>query len=163
MATAIDILTKDHREVTSLLEELENTDIEQLETADEQTAPYRSKEDDFKKLKTLLNIHTRLEEEVFYPALAEFAETSILIQTSYDEHQVIDELLSDLSGIDPISEEWLEYIAVLKDNLDNHIAQEEEELFQKTKTLLGEKKLAELGREMEEMLNAAGKALSAAD
>jgi iron-sulfur cluster repair protein YtfE (RIC family) len=145
------------------MEELENTDVEQLETADTQTAPYRSKEDDFTKLKNLLNVHTRLEEEVFYPALAEFAETSILIQTSYDEHQVVDELVSDLSGVDPISEEWLELMALLKDNLDNHIAQEEEELFQKAKTLLGETKLNELGKEMEEMLDAAGKALSAAD
>lgn len=162
MATAIDILTQDHREVTSLLEELENTDIEQLETADEQTAPFRSKEDDFVKLKILLNRHTRLEEEVFYPALAEFAETSILIQTFYDEHQVVDELLSDLSGINPITEEWLELMAVLKDNVDNHIAQEEEELFQKAKILLGEKKLDELGKEMEEMLNAA-QAVAAAE
>jgi len=161
MATAIDILTKDHREVTSLLEELENTDIEQLETTDKETAPFRSKEDDFTKLKKLLNMHTRLEEEVFYPALAEFAETSILIQTSYDEHQVLEELLSDLSGLNPISEEWLELMAVLKENVDNHVAQEEDELFQKAKTLLGEKRLDELGTEMEEMLSA-GEAVSAA-
>jgi len=161
MATAIDILTKDHREVTSLLEELENTDIEQLETTDKETAPFRSKEDDFTELKKLLNMHTRLEEEVFYPALAEFAETSILIQTSYDEHQVLEELLSDLSGLNPISEEWLELMAVLKENVDNHVAQEEDELFQKAKTLLGEKRLDELGTEMEEMLSA-GEAVSAA-
>ena len=155
MATAIEILINDHREITSLLEELENTDVEQLETADEETAPFRSKEDDFFKLKNLLTRHTRLEEEVFYPALADFAETSVLVQTSYDEHQVVDELLRNLSTMEPTSEEWLEVMAVLKDNVDNHIAQEEEELFQKAKELLKGKKLEELGKEMEEMLSVA--------
>jgi iron-sulfur cluster repair protein YtfE (RIC family) len=158
--TAIEMLMKDHREAIGLIEELENSDVEQLETADEETTAVQSKEDDFRRLKNALTTHTRLEEQIFYPALANFDETGGLVQTAYEEHETVDELLADLSGLSPTAEEWIELIAVLKENLEHHIEQEEE-LFPRAEELLGQGRLRELGRQMEE-LKSGGTASSSA-
>jgi len=152
---AIEMLMKDHREAVGLIDDLENSDVEQLETADEETTVVQSKEDLFRRLKNALTVHTQLEEQIFYPALANFDETSEIVERSYEEHQEVNELLSDLTGSSPTAEEWIELIGELRENLEHHIEEEEGELFPQAEELLGEERLEELGRQMEEIKSGA--------
>ena len=102
-----------------------------------------------------LTVHTHLEEQIFYPALANFDETSEIVERSYEEHQEVNELLSDLTGLSPTAEEWIELIGELRENLEHHIEEEEGELFPQAEELLGEERLEELGRQMEEIKSGA--------
>src|SRR5438552_1612877 len=112
--TAIDMLMKDHREAMDLIEQLEHSDREQLETAAKDTTVVSSKVDLFNKLKNALTVHTQLEERVFYPALENFDETRELIQESYREHQEVDDLLNEMAGLSPTDEEWMDALSELK-------------------------------------------------
>jgi len=149
--TAIDLLMNDHKEAMGMIEQLENSDMEQLETAAKDTTAVRSKEDLFNKLKNALTLHTQLEERVFYPALESFDETHDLVQESYQEHQDVDDLLNEMAGLSPTDEEWMDMLTELKDSLEHHVDEEEHEMFPKAEKLLGQNKLQDMGRQMQEM------------
>lgn len=148
---AIELLTRDHQEATMLLDELENADTDQLETADENTTAVRGHQDTFRKLKNALTMHTQMEEQIFYPALEGFDETRALVEEAYQEHQGVDELLEELSALNPTDEDWANKIEELRENLDHHISEEENEMFPKAEEILGQEELQKLGRQMEQM------------
>ncbi|MCA1573712.1 MAG: hemerythrin domain-containing protein [Acidobacteria bacterium] len=100
--TAIELLKNDHREVLSMIEQLENTG---------EGATASSRIEVFNKLKGALTLHTKLEEQFFYPALENFDETRNLIKESYKEHREVDELLTKMSGQ---SDDWEDQLSELK-------------------------------------------------
>jgi iron-sulfur cluster repair protein YtfE (RIC family) len=150
---AIELLMTDHREAIELVETLENADIDQLETASEETNPVRMHATSFNKLKNALLVHTQIEEQIFYPALKGFDETSAIVETYYSEHDNVDAILAVLSNLSPTDELWIGKIRELRENLYQHIDKEEKELFPQAEKLLGDKKLQELSRQIEEMKN----------
>lgn len=149
--TAIELLMKDHKEAMEMIEQLEGSDMEQLESAAEDTTVARSQMSLFNKLKNALTLHTQMEEQVFYPALENFDETRDLIAESYDEHQAVDEILAELSALSPTAEEWMDLLGELRDNIEHHVEEEENEMFPKAEQLLGQPRLQEMGRQMQEM------------
>src|SRR3977135_677240 len=60
-----ELLKEDHKKVSQIFEKLEPTTEQAVKTRDEL----------FAKLKNELEIHTRIEETIFYPVLKEAAET----------------------------------------------------------------------------------------
>lgn len=150
---AIELLTKDHQEATLLLDELESADFDQLETADENTPAVRGHQDTFRKLKNALTMHTQLEEQIFYPALEGFDETRALVEEAYQEHQGVDDLLEELTALNPTDEDWAEKIEELRASLDHHITEEENEMFPKAEEIIGQSELEKLGDQMEQMKN----------
>src|SRR5215213_3310809 len=87
--TATEILKQDHREAIGL--------FERLEGADEAAGAGGSKDELFDRLKGALTLHTKLEEQIFYPALENFDETRDIIQESYEEHRKVDQLLAEIN------------------------------------------------------------------
>jgi hemerythrin-like domain-containing protein len=150
---AIELLMTDHREAIELCEQLEHADVEQLMTANEETNPVRLHETNFNKLKNALTVHTQIEEQIFYPALEEFDETGAIVKDFYREHDNVDLILTDLTNLKPTDEAWIGKIRDLRENLYQHIDQEEKELFPQAEKLLGDKKLEKLYRQIEEMKN----------
>lgn len=129
------LLKEDHREVENLIAQLEGG-------ADKDT---------FTKLKSSLELHTQIEEEIYYPALEGLDETDDLVSDAYQEHDEVDELLEEMSGTDVGSEEFQDLLQQLKDSINHHVKEEENELFPKSEKVLGAEKLEQMGDEMEKM------------
>src|ERR1044072_1843100 len=80
-----ELLKEDHKKVSQIFEKLEPTTEQAVKTRSEL----------FAKLKNELEIHTRIEEEIFYPVLKEAAETRAITLEAYEEHEVVKELLKE--------------------------------------------------------------------
>ena len=138
--TATEILKQDHREAIGLFEQLEGTG--------EASGAGGSKGELFNQLKDALKLHTKLEEQIFYPALENFDETRDLIKESYREHQKVDQLLAE---INPAAGDFANKLSELRRNVEHHVEEEEGEMFPKAERLLGQARLQEMGRQMEQM------------
>jgi hemerythrin superfamily protein len=142
-----ELLKSDHREVSAL--------ISQLQAAGEDAASGAHTET-FQKLKNSLTLHARIEEEIFYPALESFEETEDLIEEAYEEHEEVKQLLDEMSGLEPDDTEFQDLLAQLKYNIDDHVEEEENEVFPQAENLLGEETLDAMGDEMQQIKQASG-------
>lgn len=141
--TATELLMKDHQEIMSLIEE--------LEAADDQVGTDPTYTETFNRLNELLNMHTRIEGEVFYPAMKEFDESRDLVREFHKDHKEFDQLLSSLSTMAPNVERFQELLSDLRDNIERHVDEEENELFPMAEELCGQSELQEMGLRMQEM------------
>jgi Hemerythrin HHE cation binding domain. len=139
---ATELLKQDHREVENLMMMLE----------DETTAS----NDIFERLKSTITLHTQVEEEIFYPAMEEFDETLEMVERSYDEHSEVEQILEDMTGLNPQDEEFQDLLVELRDSVNLHAQEEETEVFPKAEELLGEEELSAIGNEIEQMKNNSG-------
>ncbi|MEZ1315003.1 hemerythrin domain-containing protein [Pseudomonas fluorescens] len=141
---AIDLLKADHEKVKGILTQLsESTD-----------RALKKRSDLLGKLEMEISIHTRLEEEILYPAFKEAGgkEQDVMYFEAKEEHRTVDSLvLPDLKLTDPGTPEFAGRVKVVKELLEHHIEEEETEMFPQAKKLLGKAKLDELGQQMEKM------------
>jgi hemerythrin superfamily protein len=141
---AIDLLKADHEKVKDILSQLSESTERALKKRAELLA----------KLEMEVSIHTRLEEEILYPAFKEAGskEEDVMYYEAKEEHRTVDSLvLPDLKEADPGTPEFAGRVKVVKELLEHHIEEEESEMFPKAKQLLGKAKLDELGAQMEAM------------
>lgn len=131
-----ELLKADHRKVEQLFAQLES-------------ASGKQKLQVFGQIKTELELHTHIEEKVFYPALEEPEETHDLALEAYEEHAVVKDLLKQLGKAKTATDEWEAQAKVLQENVEHHVEEEENELFEKAEAALGEEELEELGDRME--------------
>lgn len=94
---------------------------------------------------TALEIHARMEEEVFYPALREAG--SELVQKSFPEHEEMRRLIAALRRLDPADEQYDAAFMDLMRAVMHHVADEETVLLPQAESLLGDR-LGELGARM---------------
>jgi hemerythrin-like domain-containing protein len=139
---AIELLKADHERVKSILS--------QLSESTERGVKKRT--DLLNKLEMEITIHTKLEEEILYPAFKEAGgkEQDIMYYEAKEEHRTVDSLvLPDLKETDPSTPEFAGRVKVVKELLEHHIEEEESEMFPQANKLLGKAKLEELGAQME--------------
>jgi hemerythrin-like domain-containing protein len=134
---AFNLLKTDHRKVEEL--------FSQLESASGGQAKMRV----FQQIKTELELHTHIEETIFYPALEEPKQTHDLTLEAYEEHDVVKKLLQELSRAKNPNEEWEAKAKVLQENVEHHVEEEEGELFPKASSALSSEEIETLGEEME--------------
>jgi hemerythrin superfamily protein len=94
---------------------------------------------------TALEIHARMEEEVFYPALREAG--SELVGKAVPEHDEVRRLIASLRKLDPADEQFDAAFMDLMRAVIHHVADEETVLLPQAESLLGER-LGELGARM---------------
>ncbi len=135
---AITMLTDDHRAVKKLLSELESTTERGVKT----------REDLFSRIKAELTVHEIIEEEIFYPALKEHPKAKEIVLEGYEEHNVVDTLMSELSALPFDHETWGAKAKVMQENIEHHIEEEEGEMFKKARQVFDESELEELGERM---------------
>ncbi len=87
-------------------------------------------------LKKQLQCHAVAEERHFYSPLLEFDEAVELSRHGIAEHHEIDELLEKLDETDMSSAAWLHYLKMLREQVEHHLADEEQEFFQLAGRLL---------------------------
>src|SRR6266850_8401993 len=136
---AFTLLKADHKKVADLLEQIDSTTERGIKT----------REDLFKRLKNELDVHTRIEETIFYPALEEEEETRDITLEAFEEHRLVKQLLSELESMDKGDEQWTAKFTVLKENIEHHVEEEEYEMFKKARKVLSEEDLENLGSRME--------------
>jgi hemerythrin-like domain-containing protein len=135
---AITMLTDDHRDVKRLLDELETTTERGIKTRHEL----------FARIKDLLGVHETIEEEIFYPALRDHPRTKEMALEGYEEHDVVDSIMSQLEGLPVDDETWGAKATVMIENLRHHIEEEEGEMFPTARKVFDEAELKELGDRM---------------
>ena len=138
---AIDLLVEDHNKVRQMLKELSDTT----------NRAAKKREELLNKIKKEVQIHTRIEEEIFYPAFrdSDAGEHKKLFFEAKEEHRAVDKLvLPDLENTEPTTEEFKGRVKVLKDLIEHHAEEEEKEMFPKAKKTLSNEQLRELGERM---------------
>jgi hemerythrin-like domain-containing protein len=132
---AFELLKADHKKVAELFDLLE-------------TASGKRKLDVFKRIKSELEVHTHIEETIFYPVLEKPEETHDLTLEAYEEHNVVKTLLAELSGAKSATDEWQAKAKVLRENVEHHVDEEENELFDKADNALSDEEIESLGERM---------------
>ena len=133
---AFSLLKADHQKVAALFDQLE-------------AASGKAKLSVFNQIKTELELHTHIEEKIFYPALEKPEETHDLTLEAYEEHDVVKKLLKELSRAKTADDEWEAQAKVLQENVEHHVEEEENELFPKAENVLSEEDIEALGERME--------------
>ena len=137
---ALEMLKKDHETVKGILEQLEAT----TERATKKRGEL------FAQLKEEMAAHETIEEEIFYPALREHEEAREIVNEAYEEHQLVDYVLEDMSELSPGEEAWSAKLCVAKANILHHIKEEEGEMFTRAREAFDKTQLEDLAVQMEE-------------
>jgi hemerythrin-like domain-containing protein len=138
MPNAITMLKSDHATVKRLLRELN-------ETGDRAT---KQREMLVNQIEREVKMHAQIEEEVFYPAFlaaTKGTETADLFYEAAEEHHIVDMVLPALKAANPKSPEFGAKAKVLKELIEHHIKEEEQQMFSAARQLFDEEQLRELG------------------
>ena len=105
-----------------------------------------------------LTVHAEIEETIFYPAVKERAqrghkEERDLVLESYEEHSLVKKIIGDLEAIDATDESYRPKLKVLREMVEQHVKEEERELFPGARELLDENELTDLAMRMTELKN----------
>ena len=134
----LELLKEDHQKVKKLFEQ------------GQQTQDKKQQKQIFKEIKSELERHTRLEETIFYPAMAEHEELKEMVLESLEEHRQVKTVLREMGKLSPNSEKFKPKFKVLKDNVEHHAEEEEEgKMFPKIRKVINRAELEELGQELE--------------
>jgi len=157
---AIELLKADHTKVQELFRQYEKAGERSREIAEQ--------------IFTELEIHATLEEELFYPALRGHVKPAILeletptageetedeeahltaeeedlVAEALEEHQEVKTRIATLRRLDPGDTQFQTMFAELRENVEEHVGMEEDELMPDAEAALGAE-LERLGRQLEE-------------
>jgi len=135
---AITMLERDHVKVKALLARLDATTPRAIVTRREL----------FARIKVDLTIHETIEEEIFYTALKAHPRANDIVLEGIEEHSVVDSLLGELTDLAPGDETWGAKVKVMRDNLEDHIKDEETDMFVKARKIFDRAELEGLGKRM---------------
>ena len=139
---AISLLKDDHKKVKALLTELADTTNRAEKTRAELLA----------RIATEIEVHTTIEEEIFYPAFkaaGEKSDDAKMFFEAKEEHRAAGDLvLPDLLESDVTSDQFGGRAKVLKELIEHHADEEEQEMFPRARELLDRDALVQLGERM---------------
>jgi hemerythrin-like domain-containing protein len=135
---AVQLLKEDHDKVKKLLEDVASTTERGVKTREEL----------FTKIKRELEVHESIEEEIFYPALKEHPKTKEITLEAYEEHHVVDMVMAEIEGVPYDDERWGAKFKVMKENIEHHIEEEENEMFKQARQVFDDDELEALGEQM---------------
>ena len=135
---ATDLLKKQHKEVKALFKKVEKTE------------DTRGRKQLLDQITQALQMHTQIEEEIFYPAVRglETRKAEEMVAEALEEHHVVKLVLKDLPNVDPEDERFDAKMTVLSELVEHHADEEEQEMF-KIAERLGKDELEDLGAQME--------------
>jgi iron-sulfur cluster repair protein YtfE (RIC family) len=134
---ALDILKTDHDRVKSLYEQLKKISGRQ-----EQVLLFES-------IRNELQIHTRIEESVFYPAFKNYPDFKDIIDQSYEEHRQVRDLLKNAQTQPQGGQDLLNQVETLMSHVEQHVQEEETELFPMVRKIMKRSEREKLGRHLQ--------------
>ena len=135
---ALTLLKEDHDNVRELLSKLEESEG-------------KSRSATLETIEHELKVHTKIEEDIFYPAFREAAEKdedSKIYFEALEEHHVVDLVLPGIMETDPGADEFPAKAKVLKDLVEHHAEEEETQMFPRARRLMEKEQLRELGQQL---------------
>lgn len=149
---ALSLLKQDHDTIKDLFAKFESSP---------RTA-YDKKTALFEQIRMELTLHSRAEEELFYPALKAFdGEGRKLVTLALQEHKQIDDLLTQISRLSGSDERFDDKVLALIEDADQHISEEEGKIFQFAKENCPPEQLEQLATEIQERKRALQRQLAA--
>ncbi|HKP68516.1 MAG TPA: hemerythrin domain-containing protein [Pyrinomonadaceae bacterium] len=148
---AIELLKEDHDRVDKLFQQVKaNEDADHRDT--------------FEKIKAELEVHTHIEETIFYPKMKEDGDEELkkIILEGVEEHHQAKIFLRELSSLADESEKFQPKLKVLMEDIAHHVQEEEGKMFPMIEEQFDEYTLQMLGNEMEKEKNAFKKSHKAA-
>jgi hemerythrin superfamily protein len=135
---ALTLIKDEHKAMKKLLSKLESTTERGV----------KEREELFGRIKTDLTLHEIMEEEIFYPALRDHPKAKDIVLEAYEEHNVVDTILSEMADLPFDDETWGAKAKVMQENVEHHMEEEEGEMFRKARQVFDEDELEELGERM---------------
>ena len=118
---AIALLRADHKKVSALYEQYENTRSAARKKALVATICQE------------LSIHAQVEEEIFYPAVKAALKDKELVPEAQVEHASLKELIAQVKDKEPDGEMFDAKIKVMSEYTKHHVKEEQNEMFPKAK------------------------------
>ena len=134
---AIELLKSDHDKVDRLFQKVKATEEDEHKEL-------------FKKIKAELDVHTHIEEKIFYPRLKQEKELEDITLEGIEEHHQAKMFLRELANLTEDSEKFEPKLKVLMEDITHHVQEEEGEMFPKVEKVINAEELEKLGKEMEE-------------
>ena len=134
---AIALLKEDHEKVRGLLDSLAK-------------ASGARREKLMTQIDRELKIHTQIEEEIFYPAFREAAkkkDDQVMIYEAVHEHHMVD-LALPMTAEGDNGEDLKARAKVLKELVEHHADEEEDDMFPRARKLFDRQELRDLGEQM---------------
>lgn len=136
---AIELLKADHKVVSRLFEKVK---------AAQET---EEKAELFTQIKAELDVHTHIEETIFYPYLIENGDKELqdITKEGIEEHRQAKMFLKEIAGLTDDSEKLEPKLKVLMEDIEHHVMEEEGEMFKMCEEQFDDTKLEELGSQLE--------------
>lgn len=128
------LIEADHRKAEALLADLESAKNKEALKI-------------FSELYKELNLHAKVEEYVFYPAMREYEEAAQHIEEAESEHNSVEILLEQMRNLKPGDEEFQIKLKYLKDSISHHVEEEESEIFEVVRKVMKPQQLQALGEQ----------------
>ncbi len=136
---AIELLKQDHDKVDKLFQKVkgEQGDTREL----------------FEQIRQELEVHTQIEEKVFYPYLLENGDEELqkITKEGLQEHHQAKILLREIENLSDGSDTLDPKLQVLMEDITHHVQEEEGEMFPMVTEQFDAPTLQELGEELQEM------------
>ncbi len=151
---ALSLLTADHNRLRGLFARFQSAEEEKNSAEMVELAG---------RIITELDVHTTIEEEIFYPEIkGGDEELKDAIDEGMEEHHVAKVLIAEIKALSPDDDAWVAKMKVLIESVEHHAGEEEEEMFPETRTTFDKAVLEDLGTRLEARKAALG-APTAAD
>lgn len=134
---AVELLKADHKKVEELFHQVESTKGE---------AKHRQL---FKRIKAELDVHTHIEEKIFYPRIKKEAELKDITLEGIEEHHQAKMFLKEIPRLPSKAERFEPKLKVLMEDIRHHVKEEERTMFPKAQVILSIPEMERLGAEME--------------
>ena len=125
-------LADDHAQVASLMQQV-------IATPDEAV-----RESLFEDVRRELLSHARAEQNTFYEALRDHATTREFAVHAWEEHEEVEQLLTELEGEDTSDDAWMDTFVQMMTAVEHHVSAEEGEMFAQAKNVLSKQDAREL-------------------
>ncbi len=133
---AIELLKTDHDKVSRLFQKVKATEESEHKTL-------------FEQIREELEVHTHIEETIFYPKMKDEKELEDLVLEGIEEHHQVKMFLRELAALTDESEKFEPKLKVLMEDVTHHVQEEEGEMFPLIEEIFDETTLENLGAEME--------------
>lgn len=134
------MLKADHKEVKGMFEDFEDLGPRAVEQRRKLAT----------KITDALTMHSEIEKNILYPAFKEHAEDHEELQQvleAFEEHAIVDRLVSEIRELDARDERYEAKVKTLMDVVLHHVKEEEGEMFPAAKELFEKDELVRMGEE----------------
>ena len=140
--SATELLKRDHDRVRALFREYPENG----------NGGAKRKSDIVGELIRELTVHAKVEEQIFYPTVLERREkkSSKIVRESFEEHKIVETLLEELSGMTPDDDQYDAKVTVLREAVEHHAKEEEDDLFPEAEDLFSTEELEAMGADIED-------------